>query len=157
MHCDPLTRTLSPTGRGSARSSPHASRVNLDWYGVLDAGGENKMVKGVSCVRSVLLALVACTLLLAASPAGAQQRNLDNSVNPTASSVKEQQLLQELQRIQGRGTIPDTKSYVIEQPAGRDWRHFHQVTLRWIGAISIVGMLVLLVGFYLVRRLVRPD
>ena len=91
-------------------------------------------------MRSALLALAACAMLLMVSPAGAQQRNPDTSVNPTASSVKEQQLLQELKRIQGRGTIPDTKSYVIEQPEGRDWRHFHEVTLRWIGAISIIGM-----------------
>jgi formate dehydrogenase subunit gamma len=110
------------------------------------------MVKLVSCIRSLLLALAACVVLSLGSPAFAQQ-----AVNPTASSVKEQQLLQELQRIQGRGTIPDTKSYVIEQPAGRDWRHFHEVTLRWIGAISILGMLVLLVLFYLIRGMVRLE
>jgi formate dehydrogenase subunit gamma len=113
------------------------------------------MAKLTSRVRTILGAL-ALTLLLAFAasapqPASAQQ------VNPTASSVKEQQLLQELQRIQGRGTIPDTKSYVIEQPAGREWRHFHEVTLRWIGAISILGMLVLLVVFYLVRGMVRLE
>ncbi len=49
------------------------------------------------------------------------------------------------------------KSYTIEQPAGRDWRHFHEVTLRWIGAISIIGMLVLLVAFYLIRGMVRLE
>ena len=27
----------------------------------------------------------------------------------------------------------------IEQPQGRDWRHFSQVTLPWIGAIAILG------------------
>src|SRR3974377_1878698 len=92
-------------------------------------------------VGAVALALiVACA---APGPARAQQGN------PTTSRVQEQQLLQELNRIQGRGTIPDTKSYTIEQPAGRDWRHFHEVTLRWIGAIFILGMLALLVVFYL--------
>jgi formate dehydrogenase subunit gamma len=30
---------------------------------------------------------------------------------------------------------------VLIQPAGRDWRQFHEVTLRWIGAIAILGML----------------
>ncbi len=34
-----------------------------------------------------------------------------------ASAVKEQQLLDQLKVIQGRGTIPDTKSYVLEHPA----------------------------------------
>jgi len=115
------------------------------------------MMKLASCMRSALLALAACALLLIASPAGAQQRNPDTSVNPTASAVHEQQLLQELRRIQGRGTLPDTKSYVIEQPEGRDWRHFHEVTLRWIGAISIIGMFGLLVLFYLIRGMVRLE
>ena len=54
-----------------------------------------------------------------------------------------------------RGSIPDTKSYTIEQPAGRDWRHFHEVTLRWIGAIAILGVLAVLVIFYLARGMVR--
>ena len=35
----------------------------------------------------------------------------------------------------------------LEQPAGRDWRHFSQVTLPWIGAIAILGMLAVLVLF----------
>jgi formate dehydrogenase subunit gamma len=105
-------------------------------------------------LRAIVPALLVFALLAFVIPAGAQQ---PTSVNPTASSVKEQQLLQELDRIQGRGTIPDTKSYVIEQPRGRDWRHFHEVTLRWIGALSILGMLAILVGFYLWRGMVRID
>jgi len=111
----------------------------------------------VSRIRFIVAAMALALIVAVAAPVGAQQRNPDSSVNPTASSVKEEQLLQEFQRIQGRGTIPDTKSYVIEQPAGRDWRQFHQITLRWVGAISIVGMLVLLVVFYLVRGMVRLE
>jgi formate dehydrogenase subunit gamma len=92
----------------------------------------------------------AFVLLVALSlPAAAQQ------VNPTASSVKEQQLLQELNRIQGRVSIPDQRSGVLEQPAGRDWREFRNVTLRWVGGIAILGMLALLVIFYLSRGMVR--
>lgn len=108
-------------------------------------------------VRFIFGALALAVILAVAAPASAQVRNPDTSVNPTASSVKEEQLLQEFRRIQGRGTIPDTRSYTIEQPAGRDWRQFHQVTLRWIGAISILGMLVLLVVFYLTRGMVRLE
>jgi len=104
------------------------------------------------CLVFGALALVA---LFAAAPAAAQQP--PTSVNPTASSVKEDQLLRQFREIQGRGTIPDTKSYTIEQPAGRDWRHFHEVTLRWIGAIAILGMLVLLVVFYLARGMVKLE
>jgi formate dehydrogenase subunit gamma len=102
-------------------------------------------------------ALTLFAMLALASPASAQQKNPDGAVNPTASSVKEDQLLDQLKIINGRGTIPDTKSYNIEQPAGRDWRHYRTVTLRWIGAIAIIGILALLVLFYLWRGMVRID
>ena len=85
------------------------------------------------------------------APSTAQQ------VNPRASSVNEQQLLQELDRIQGRVSIPDQRSSVLVQPAGRDWREFRNVTLRWIGGISILGMLAVLVIFYLSRGMVRLE
>ncbi len=89
-----------------------------------------------------------------AGPAAAQQ---PNAVNPTASSVKEQQLLQQLQRVEGRITIPDQRERVLIQPAGQDWRHFHTVTLPWIGAIAILGMLAVLVIFYLSRGMVKIE
>ena len=98
--------------------------------------------------RAAAAALALAVLLAAAGPAPAQQ---PSSVNPTASSVKEEQLLRELQRVQGRITIPDSRESVLIQPAGQDWRHFNQVTLRWIGAIAILGMLGALALFY-VRR-----
>ena len=102
-------------------------------------------------IRFVAGALAIAVIVAVAAPAGAQQ------VNPTASAVKEDQLLQQLRRIEGRGTLPDVKSNVLEQPAGRDWRRFHQVTLPWIGAIAILGMLALLVVYYLVRGMVRIE
>jgi formate dehydrogenase subunit gamma len=101
--------------------------------------------------------LAALMLVLAGAfmaPAHAQQ---PSSVNPTAERVKEEQLLKELKKIQGRGTLADTRSQVIEQPAGRDWRQFHQVTLRWIGAIAILGMLGILVFFFLIRGAVKIE
>jgi formate dehydrogenase subunit gamma len=79
------------------------------------------------------------------------------SVNPTAESVKEKELLKELQKIQGRSSLPDKRTGVLEQPAGRDWRAFHQGTLRWIGAIAILGMLGLIALFYLIRGMVRME
>ena len=110
------------------------------------------MAKPFESIRFIVGALALAIFIAVAAPASAQQSGAQ--VNPTALSVKEQQLLQELSRIQGRGTIPDVKSYVLEQPAGREWRQFHEVTLRWIGAIAVLGMLALLVIFYLVRGMV---
>ena len=110
------------------------------------------MAKPFERFRFIVGALALATVIAVAAPASAQQSGAQ--VNPTALSVKEQQLLQEMSRIQGRGTIPDVKSYVLEQPAGREWRHFHEVTLRWIGGIALLGMLAVLVIFYLWRGMV---
>ena len=107
-----------------------------------------------SFARLIRLTVGAAAFLLVisvAGPSGAQQ------INPTASSVKEQQLLQELDRIQGRVSIPDQRSGVLEQPAGREWREFRNVTLRWVGGVAILGMLAALVIFYLSRGMVRLE
>ncbi len=106
----------------------------------------------IAGLRNFISALALVALALTASPAAAQQ---PSSVDPTKSAVSEEQLLQQFKTIQGRSRIPDTKSYTLEQPAGRDWRHFHEVTLRWIGAVAILGTLLVLVAFYLTRGMVR--
>jgi formate dehydrogenase subunit gamma len=93
-------------------------------------------------IGALALAFVFATVVPA--PVSAQ-------VNPNASAVKEQQLLDQFKTIKGLGTIPDTKSYVLEHPAGRAWREYHTVTLKWIGGIAILGMVVLLVIFYMWR------
>src|SRR6185312_9585456 len=110
------------------------------------------MTKHLAQIRLIAGALALATLVTFAAPAPAQQ---PTSVNPTASAVKEQQLLDQLKTIRGLGTIPDKKSYVLEHPAGRDWRTFHNVTLRWIGFIAIAGMIVLLAIFYLWRGSIK--
>lgn len=110
------------------------------------------MTNLVAKFRTFIGALALLALATAAQSAIAQQ---PTTVNPEASVVTEGQLLKELDRISGRCTLPDQKACTIEQPAGRDWRHFHEVTLRWIGAIAIIGVLALLVVFYLWRGMIR--
>ncbi len=91
-------------------------------------------------------------LLVAAQPAAAQ----NNNFNPTASATKEEALLNALkpggtQEIGGRISIPDGKAATLIRPAGQEWRAFHQGTLPWIGGIAVLGMLVILTLFYLLR------
>src|SRR6266516_4036881 len=133
-----------PRTRPLARSTP--DQTGAGPLPAVAGRGAGKRGSGMTTLVArlglMLAALLFAGLLTLAPPALAQQ---PSSVNPTASSVKEDKLLQQLRRIEGRGSIPDAKSYVVEQPAGRDWRQFHEVTLRWIGAIAILGMLVLLV------------
>jgi len=112
------------------------------------------MTKWLAHARFIIGALALVFVVALAAPSGAQQ---PSSVNPTASSVKEDQLFKEMNRISGRCSIPDQKACTIEQPAGRDWREFHQKTLPWIGAIAILAMLVVLVIFYLMRGMVKLE
>ena len=113
----------------------------------------------LSHVRVAAGALLLLLVAALASPSAAQRvdRNADGSVNPTASAVHEQQLLQQLGQIDGRVTIPAQRAGVLIQPAGREWRQFHEVTLRIIGAVAILGMLAALVIFYLWRGMVRLE
>src|SRR3972149_8455174 len=105
-------------GKPAVLPTPRARLVDLRrrWP---NEGHENKarrepMRPLIGCIRVLVGTLALLVVLAMAPPAAAQQ---PTSVNPTASSVNEDQLLQQLRRIEGRGTIPHTKSYVLEQPA----------------------------------------
>ena len=74
------------------------------------------MARLLAHARFIIGALALVLIMAIAVPASAQQRNADGSVNPTASAVKEDQLLLELQRVQGRVSIPDQKSGTLIQP-----------------------------------------
>jgi formate dehydrogenase subunit gamma len=87
-------------------------------------------------------------LLAVAGSARAQQSNPNVPVSPDGSAVQEQQLLRDSARLQGRIDIPDARAAVLEQPAGRKWDYFHEVTLHWFGAIAILITLTILAIVY---------
>ncbi len=102
--------------------------------------GEMTMMKHLARIRSIII--VALTVLIvAAPPVFAQRLGPDGAPNPTASVASEQQLLQQSPRIEGHIAQPNERARVLMQPAGRQWDHFHEVTLRWLGAIVILGMI----------------
>ena len=102
--------------------------------------------------RFILGALVVAFVVAFAAPGHPQQQGA--LINPDASVVDEQTLLQQVPRIQGEIDQPDQRARVLIQPAGRIWDHFHEVTLRWFGAIAIFGTLAALAaGFVLLGRL----
>jgi formate dehydrogenase subunit gamma len=93
--------------------------------------------------------------LAIAQPALAQQ---PATVNPTAQSVKEQDLLNALkpgQAVSGRVSIPDANSSLLIAPANKDWRAVHQGIMQWVGALSIIGIVALLLGFYAKKGKIR--
>src|SRR3981189_3079066 len=96
-----------------------------------------------------VIALLILTVI-AATPAPAQKLGPDGAPNPTASVSSEQQLLQQLPRIEGLIDQPNDRERVLIQPAGRQWDYFHEVLLHWLGAIVILGMIVALGAAYLI-------
>ncbi|MBB4002010.1 MAG: formate dehydrogenase subunit gamma [Aurantimonas endophytica] len=93
-------------------------------------------------------------------PGGALPDGADPSgANPTTEAPTEQQLLNALQggRIDGRVSIPDSKSAILEQPQGRDYRAFREGWLPWIAGIAILGMLAALAIFYFVRGRILTE
>ncbi|MEY2457915.1 MAG: formate dehydrogenase subunit gamma [Acidimicrobiaceae bacterium] len=110
------------------------------------------MTNRLSRARFVLGAIAIALLVAFAPPAHAQQ---NAPVDPDASVVNERTLLQMYPRIEGLIDQPNTREQVLIQPAGRVWDHFHEVTLRWIGAIVILGTLAGLAAAYLFLGRIR--
>jgi formate dehydrogenase subunit gamma len=102
-----------------------------------------------------LLGTLLVLVVLAGQPAAAQTASSSPPVDPDASAVSEQRLLEQAPRIEGRIDIPDRRASVLMQPAGRKWVYFHEVILHWLGAIVILGMLALLALAYLLMGRIR--
>jgi formate dehydrogenase subunit gamma len=121
------------------------------------------MTQGFQTLRAFLAAFAMVLAIGASGPATAQSgqdRNpitQPNSTNPTANSVKEEDLLNRLQKLEGRITIPDGKAAILEQPQGRDYRGFRESALPWIGGIAIIGMLLALTAFFFTRGRIKLE
>ena len=96
--------------------------------------------------RCIFAAAMVGGLVAFAAPALAQRAGAP--IDPQADVVNEQTLLREFPRIQGEINQLDQRARVLIQPAGRTWDYFHQVVLRWIGAIAIIGALAALAAAY---------
>ena len=102
---------------------------------------------------AAMLALVA-VVMLGGHDAFAQQ------VNPTANAINEEALLQALQSgdvVGGRISIPDDRAAALIKPGNKGWAALHSGNMRLVSIVSIVGMLALLIVFYLVRGRIRID
>src|SRR5258705_8100619 len=110
------------------------------------------MTNRLSRARFVLGAIAIALLVAFAPPAHAQQ---NAPVDPDASVVNVGTLLQLHARIDGLLDQANRRETVLIQPAGRVWDHFHEVTLRWIGAIVILGTLAGLAAAYLILGRIR--
>ncbi|MGL4497283.1 MAG: formate dehydrogenase subunit gamma [Beijerinckiaceae bacterium] len=118
------------------------------------------MTKTFATLRMMLIAGAVGLVTMLTAPVQAQQAP-PKALNPTASSVQEQQLLNALKAgdaVQGRISIPDAKAGMLIQPEGKAWRDFQRGTLPTIGAVAILGMLLALIAFYFIRgRIMIPG
>jgi formate dehydrogenase subunit gamma len=95
---------------------------------------------------------ILCLALGLSGPALAQ-------VNPTAKSVTEDQLFQALGTgsVSGRITIPDANAGYLIKPENKSWAALQGDTLHQLSIWAVIGMVVLLTGFYLIRGKIRID
>ncbi len=80
-------------------------------------------------------------------------------VNPTASSVNEDALFQALGTapVAGRISIPDANAGYLITPENKAWAALQGDTLHTLSIWAVVGMIVLLAAFYLIRGKIRID
>lgn len=103
-----------------------------------------------------LPALLALMVLIAfAAPELAAQQ-----VNPTASAVQEEQLLRALQSgeaVAGRITIPDARAATLISPDNKSWAAQQGGMVTTLNVVLVLGTLVLLAAFYLLRGRIRIE
>lgn len=110
------------------------------------------MIRLIRQFRALFFAVVIATCAVG-TPLWAQSSISD----PNANAVNEQILLQQLGKVQGRVDLPDKRESVLIQPAGREWRFFHEIVLNVFGVCAIFGVLALLGVFYFIRGPIRIE
>lgn len=102
-----------------------------------------------------LLALCGLAALLAVSAPSLAEAQ----VNPRELTVTEDDLFNALgtQGVTGRVSIPDANSGILIRPDNRSWAEMQGDWLHALSIWSVVGMVALLVLFYLVRGKIRID
>src|SRR5690606_16709283 len=95
------------------------------WVPQRNKFGRTEQMRIWSLDRLISPVVVAFILALGlmGTPAWAQSTTASD---PAAQAVSEQQLLDELGKIQGRITIPDQKAATLQQPQGRDYQTFQR-------------------------------
>ncbi|WP_224380227.1 formate dehydrogenase subunit gamma [Roseovarius carneus] len=101
-----------------------------------------------------VVAMLSVAGLTLAPTAQAQQ------INPTEQSVTEDALFEALQggeKITGRVSIPDELSTGLIKPGNASWADTHTGTVRFLTILAVVGAVVVLGAFYLIRGRIKVD
>ncbi len=132
-------------------------------------GNDMFFLFGQTKVAALLMVVV---FILASNPAQAQQQ--PSSVRPpvsaaqpalggaapggTSGNVSDSETWRKIRHgAQGRVSIPDPNAGVLVQSQGEEFRNFRNKTLVQTGAWSLLGIVVLLAAFFLIRGRIRID
>lgn len=103
----------------------------------------------------VMIALAVFAFVGQAAPEASAQ------VNPTENAVTEESMFEALtgddNAVAGRVSIPDQSAGSLIKPENKSWAAFQGGTLQTLSIVAVVGMVVLLTVFYLVRGRIRVD
>jgi len=88
------------------------------------------------------------------TPPGLESRTPDPSIR---SEADVRLLIPHEDQLIGRISIPDRKLATLVQPEGRTWREFRMDWLQWLGAVVLLGALLVLAVFYLWRGPIRIE
>ncbi len=114
-------------------------------------------------LRRASLAALTLVLIGLAPPASAQTGGTPPDVNTRErpmvglTNTNDAALLRALQGAQGNVSIPDRKAGVLIQPQGRNWRQTMEGPVRIAGSWLILGMVALLIAFFLLRGTVKIE
>jgi len=106
-------------------------------------------------LMSRLLAIVGLAALVTlTAPVTAQAQ-----INPTANSVTEDALFRALgtEGVAGRVSIPDGGAATLIRPENRNWADTQGAWLHALSIWAVVGMVALLIVFFLIRGRIRID
>jgi formate dehydrogenase subunit gamma len=105
-------------------------------------------------MRYVSQFMIALAVLVFVGQASAQ-------VNPTQSAVTEESMFEALgsnsNAVAGRVSIPDTSAGNLIKPDNKAWAALQDGTIQTVSVLAVVGMVGLLVLFYMVRGRIQVD
>ena len=107
----------------------------------------------------VIRIMATCALVAMMAFAGAPMATAQQ-INPTAESVTEDSLFQQLQdgeAVSGRVSIPDDNASGLIKPGNKSWAATSNGTVRILTILAIVGAVGVLLAFYLIRGRIRVE
>src|SRR5258708_12803719 len=97
--------------------------------------GRTIMMRCDARIRCFIIVASAILTMIVGNPALAQKLGPDGAPNPTASTMTEQQLLQQSPRIEGNIDQPIERARVLIQPPRPPCPYFHHIPFPWLPPI----------------------